>query len=83
MRLSRALFLKDHDMATVTLQVDGMTCQGCVASVTRVLMDIPGVANADVVLQKKAATVNFDSTKTNRNELKQAIEDAGYDILES
>lgn len=83
MRLSRALFLKDHDMATVTLQVDGMTCQGCVASVTRVLMDIPGVANADVVLQKKAATVNFDSTKTNRNELKQAIEDAGYNVVES
>ena len=70
-------------MATLTLQVDGMTCQGCVASVTRVLMDIPGVANADVVLQKKAATVNFDSTKTNRNELKQAIEDAGYDVVES
>ena len=83
MRLSRALFLKDHDMATVTLQFDGMTCQGCVASVTWVLMDIPGVANADVVLQKKAATVNFDSTKTNRNELKQAIEDAGYDVVES
>ena len=70
-------------MATVTLQVDGMTCQGCVASVTRLLMAIPGVANADVVLQKKAATVNFDSTKTNRNELKQAIEDAGYDVVES
>ena len=70
-------------MATLTLQVDGMTCQGCVTSVTRVLMDIPGVANADVVLQKKAATVNFDSTKTNRNELKQAIEDAGYDVVES
>lgn len=83
MRLSRALFLKDHNMATLTLQVDGMTCQGCVASVTRVLMDIPGVANADVVLQKKAATVNFDSTKTNRNELKQAIEDAGYNVVES
>ena len=83
MRLSRALFLKDHNMATLTLQVDGMTCQGCVASVTRVLMAIPGVANADVVLQKKAATVNFDSTKTNRNELKQAIEDAGYDVVES
>ena len=70
-------------MATVTLQVDGMTCQGCVTSVTRVLMAIPGVANADVVLQKKAATVNFDSTKTNRNELKQAIEDAGYNVVES
>ena len=68
-------------METVTLQVDGMTCQGCVASVTRVLLDIPGVANADVVLQKKAATVNFDSTKTNRNELKQAIENAGYDVV--
>ena len=63
MRLSRALFLKDHDMATVTLQFDGMTCQGCVASVTRVLMDIPGVANADVVLQKKAATVNFNTVR--------------------
>ena len=35
-------------METTILKIDGMTCGGCVASVTRVLKAIPGVEQADV-----------------------------------
>ena len=35
-------------MTTVTLNVEGMTCGGCVASVTRVLNALPGVSDATV-----------------------------------
>ena len=38
-------------METVTLNVTGMTCGGCVASVTRVLKTTPGVDNAVVRLE--------------------------------
>ena len=31
-------------MENATLNVTGMTCQGCVASVTRVLKAVPGVS---------------------------------------
>ena len=33
-------------METTTLKVDGMSCGGCVKSVTNVLAALPGVARA-------------------------------------
>ena len=35
-------------MQTVSLNVQGMTCGGCVASVTRVLQAVPGVADVSI-----------------------------------
>ena len=65
-------------METITLNVNGLTCGGCVASVTRVLKATPGVADAVVKLEAKSATVTFDPGKTSVPALKGAIEDAGY-----
>ena len=67
-------------MESVKLDVQGMTCQGCVASVTRVLRAVPGVADAAVTLQPGAATVTFDPARTNVNALGAAIREAGYDV---
>jgi copper chaperone len=67
-------------METVTLNIQGMTCGGCVASVTRVLKATPGVDNAVVRLDSKSATVTFDPAKTSVPALKSAIEDAGYGV---
>ncbi|HEV2219401.1 MAG TPA: heavy-metal-associated domain-containing protein [Casimicrobiaceae bacterium] len=66
-------------METVKLDVQGMTCQGCVASVTRVLKAVPGVTDAAVTLQPGAATVTFDPARTDVTALGAAIRDAGYD----
>ena len=65
-------------METVTLKVEGMTCGGCVASVTRVLKATPGVADAVVKLDAKSATVTFDPARTSVSALKNAVEDAGF-----
>jgi copper chaperone len=67
-------------METVTLKVEGMTCGGCVASVTRVLKAVPGVDSVDVKLQPGQATVRYDASKVAVPRLKAAIEDAGYDV---
>jgi copper chaperone len=66
-------------METTVLKVDGMTCGGCVRSVTNVLKALPGVANADVSLEKSEAKVTFDSALVNPAALCKAIEDAGYE----
>lgn len=66
-------------MQTVTLKVSGMTCGGCVKSVTRVLAGAAGVQRADVSLEEAEATVVFDEKITNVDALIEAIEDAGYD----
>jgi len=73
-----AAFLMERTMATVTLQVSGMTCQGCVRSVTRVLQSVPGVSQAEVALENGQATVSFDPAEVSIDMLKAAIEEAGY-----
>ncbi len=67
-------------MDTVKLNVQGMTCGGCVASVTRVLKATPGVTDAQVTLQPGAATVTYDPAKVGVDALKAAVEGAGFDV---
>jgi copper chaperone len=66
-------------MTTTTVPVAGMTCMGCVNSVTKALNAVPGVNKIEVSLENNQATVTFDEGKTNVDALKNAIEDAGFD----
>ncbi len=67
-------------METLAMKVQGMTCNGCAATVARVLKGVPGVEQAEVTLQPPQAKVTFDPGKTNAAALKTAVEDAGYDV---
>ena len=67
-------------METIKFDVKGMTCNGCVASVTRVLKAVPGVSEATVVLNPGAATVTYDPARTSAPALRAAIENAGYGV---
>lgn len=66
-------------MATVTLNIDGMTCGGCVKSVTKVLNGLDGVRSATVSLENKNAQVEFDEGKIQIAQLVEAVDDAGFD----
>ncbi len=66
-------------MESIVLKVSGMSCGGCVASVTKVLTALPGVAKAEVILQPGEAKVEFDPTQVSRAQLVAAIEDAGFE----
>ena len=67
------------NMETTTIKVDGMSCGGCVKSVTGVLTALAGVAKAEVSLEQKQAVVEFDACKVTRDQLKAVIEDAGFE----
>ena len=47
-------------MSTIHLEVQGMSCGGCVKSVTAALMRLPGVSAVDVDLPAGHVTVNGD-----------------------
>ena len=47
-------------MKSITLHVTGMTCGGCVKSVTRVLEELNGVEKAVVTLDDGKAEITFD-----------------------
>lgn len=67
-------------METTTIGVTGMSCQGCVTSVTRLLKAVPGVDDASVTLTPAAAVVRYDAARTDPPALKAAIEEAGYGV---
>ena len=68
-------------METVTINVKGMTCMGCVRSVKNVLEPISGVAGVEVSLEKGLVTVRYDAAKTAVEAFKSAIAEAGYDVV--
>ena len=65
-------------METVELKVEGMDCQGCVKSVTRMLTGVAGVEKVEVSLEQAKASVTFDPAKSNLAEFKRAVERAGF-----
>src|SRR5271169_2680480 len=56
-----------------------MTCQSCVKSVTSALSALEGVKNVSVSLPNSSASINFDPTVVNEDQLVEAIEDCGFD----
>ena len=67
-------------MQTAILNINGMTCMGCVTSIEKVLEKIAGVSYSDISLKKKQAKIQYDPEKTNINKLKEAIVGAGFEI---
>ena len=68
-------------MKTITLNIEGMHCGGCVKSVTLVLTELDGVQSAVVQLEGKA-NITFDENRVNVAQLIEVIEDAGFDATE-
>jgi len=69
--------------ATLELGVTGMTCAACVGRVERALRKVDGVLGAGVNLATERATVQFLPSSVRPSQLKAAIKDAGYDVLEA
>ncbi len=60
---------------TITLEVGGMTCQNCVAHVTKALRGVPGVKKVEVTLPATATVVGKTLDEA---ALRAAIREAGY-----
>ncbi|MBH0154967.1 MULTISPECIES: copper chaperone CopZ [Fictibacillus] len=67
-------------METKTLNVEGMTCGHCKASVTNALNELDGVKNVVVHLETGKVDVEVDSSKVTDAEMREAIEDQGFDV---
>ena len=66
-------------METITLKVNGMTCQGCARSVAKVLQGLPGVSGVEVSLGNGEAQVSYEPREVSVEKLKAAVDAAGYE----
>ena len=62
------------------INVEGMTCNHCKMAVEGALKKLAGVNNAIVSLENNSVTVTYDEGKVTLEEMKEAIEDQGYDV---
>ncbi|RIH85553.1 Copper-transporting P-type ATPase [Meiothermus luteus] len=69
-------------VAEVAFGVTGMTCAACAARVERALKKLDGVLEASVNLATERATVKFLPASTGLAQLKRAVREAGYGVLE-
>lgn len=63
-----------------SLKVEGMTCQHCCTTVKKAVEKTKGVSSAEVNLKNKTIIVTHDES-TDIDEIKNAIEDQGFDII--
>lgn len=74
----RSIIKTEADM--VELMVEGMTCGGCAASVTRALQRLDGTARVDVRLEEKLVRVESNA---DIEQIRAAIGDAGFDVMQA
>ena len=63
---------------TLTLDITGMSCANCSATIEDSLGDLDGVDNASANYATDEATVEYDAAVVSLAELYDAIDDAGY-----
>lgn len=70
-------------MAIKELKIEGMSCEHCKKAVIDALKEIDGVEQVDVDLQAGKATVSFDPERATEQQMKEAIAEAGYEVVEA
>ncbi|KAJ8015044.1 hypothetical protein DPEC_G00022050 [Dallia pectoralis] len=67
--------------AVALIHIEGMTCGSCVQSIEGMLSQRKGVRSAKVSLANHSGTFEYDPLLTQPNELREGIEDMGFDAF--
>lgn len=68
-------------MSSMVLKVQGMSCGGCSSKVIKAINAIEGVDHVDVVLETGQVTVDYSNPELHAEQLKDVIEDLGFDVV--
>ncbi|EIT87108.1 copper chaperone CopZ [Fictibacillus macauensis ZFHKF-1] len=68
-------------MENITLNVQGMSCGHCVKAVEGSVGKLAGVDTVKVHLESGTVAIAFDPSKTSLDEIKETIDEQGYDVV--
>jgi copper chaperone len=69
-------------MTTVTIRVPGIHCDHCKSSIEGALGEVPGVRTAEVSVDDRNVTVDYDEAAVALDVLHDAIVEQGYDLAQ-
>lgn len=61
--------------------IEGMMCNGCENRVNRAVLALDGVSDCKADAKENQAIIVFDSNKISEDQIKEAIEEIGYDVI--
>ncbi|XP_068570699.1 copper-transporting ATPase 1 isoform X2 [Cebidichthys violaceus] len=67
--------------SVVNIHIEGMTCNSCVQSIEGMISQRKGVISAHVSLSDHQGTFEYDPLLTTPEELREAVEDMGFDAF--
>ncbi|MBP5605500.1 MAG: metal-transporting ATPase, partial [Ruminiclostridium sp.] len=70
------------DDTIYTIEINGMMCPHCEATVRKCVMSFSGVRSADVSHEKGTAVLHLDGTPVDLDGIKKAITEKGYEVKE-
>jgi Cu+-exporting ATPase len=63
-----------------TINIGGMHCENCVASVEKGVKELDGIVSVTVSLNDSTAVVSYDGSKVELTKIEKAIESRGYTV---
>ena len=72
---------EEESEAHTVLNLEGMTCASCAMRIEKGLKKVPGVLNASVNLATEQASVTYDPTQTDIEQMVQKVEAVGYKAM--
>lgn len=74
--------IKAENIATVELDIKGMTCPACNYTVQNAALDVPGVFESTADFKTGTAVVKYDKSKANEEEIIKSINTTEYEVIE-
>jgi Cu+-exporting ATPase len=73
--------MAENPKKNVNIKISGMSCASCALNIEKSLQSLEGVDKAHVNLGTEEAIVEYDPTKLKLPRLEEAVEEAGYEVI--
>tara|TARA_R110002050_G_scaffold175846_1_gene308688 strand:- start:4316 stop:4912 length:597 start_codon:yes stop_codon:yes gene_type:complete len=74
------IIVQQENLETKTYDIEGMTCEACNYTVTNAANEVGGVISAEADFETGKATITFDKSKTNEQEVIKSINETHYKV---
>jgi Cu+-exporting ATPase len=75
------MYMAEKPKKNANIKISGMSCASCALNVEKSLQTLEGVEKAQVNLGTEEATIEYDPQKLKLNQLEDAVQDAGYGVI--
>lgn len=75
------VIVSESNIQTVDFNIKGMTCASCEEHVKHAVKELEGIVSVKTSFEKANAEVEFDNSKTSKEDIEKAINSTGYKVI--